>query len=451
MILAYVYTGTFDIREIIASLSGSEAALVAFLLFLGAMGKSAQFPFHIWLPDAMEGPTPVSALIHAATMVAAGVFLVARMFDLFVEAPGVLWFVAVIGLTTAILGGILALGEVDFKRILAYSTVSQLGLMMLALGAAGLAHDAVYRDPSSGLFHLLSHGYFKALLFLTAGVALHAIYASAASIGEVRGLYRAAPFTAIVLIIGSLSLAGGPPLSGFFSKEGILAAPLEIGSLGGYLLFFGAIAASFLSALYMTRLVLVVVQGEPRTSDDSGHGAEHGGMLHDPPLLMAIPLLILATLAAVLGIAFTFGWDIIQFLTADQRSFHLDTLLALTSTLTALAGVGIGINYWNGRERLDASTMAALGPFPKLVANRFYIDIAAQWLVDRVALAFAGLIREADRRVINDAGVDGSAARAIDVGRLLRVLQTGYVFNYALVFTIAAVVIVAVASLSERG
>ena len=451
VILAYVYTGTFDIREVIASLSGSEAALVAFLLFLGAMGKSAQFPFHIWLPDAMEGPTPVSALIHAATMVAAGVFLVARMFDLFIEAPGVLWFVALIGLTTAILGGILALGEIDFKRILAYSTVSQLGLMMVSLGAAGLAHDAIYRDPSGGLFHLLSHGYFKALLFLTAGVALHAIHASAASIGEVRGLYRAAPLTAIVLIIGSVSLAGGPPLSGFFSKEGILAAPLEIGSLAGYLLFFGAIAASFLSALYMTRLVLVVVQGEPRISDNSGHGAEHGGMLHDPPLLMAIPLLILAALAALLGIFFTFGWDIIQFLTANERSFHLDTLLALTSTLTAVAGVGIGINYWNGRERLDASMMAALGPFPKLVANRFYIDIAAQWLVDHIALAFAGLIREVDRRVINDAGVDGSAARAIDVGRLLRVLQTGYVFNYALVFTIAAVVIVAVASLSERG
>ena len=455
VILAFVYTGTFDIREVIASLSGSEAAIVAFLLFLGAMGKSAQFPFHIWLPDAMEGPTPVSALIHAATMVAAGVFLVARMFDLFVEAPGVLWFVAIIGLTTAILGGVLALGEVDFKRILAYSTVSQLGLMMLALGAAGLAHDEVYREPSGGLFHLLSHGYFKALLFLTAGVALHAIHASAASIGEVRGLFKAAPLTAIVLIIGSLSLVGGPPLSGFFSKEGILAPPLEIESLAGYLLFFGAIAASFLSALYMTRMVLVVVQGEPRTpAPDSEHRAMPGVVgpkLQDPPLLMAVPLVILAALAAVLGIFFTFGWDIIQFLTDGERAFHLDTLLALASTLTAVAGIGIGLNYWNGRERLDASMLASLGPFPRVVANRFYIDMAAQWLIDRVALAFAGLIREADRRIINDVGVDGSAARALDVGRLLRVLQTGYVFNYALVFTIAAVVIVAVASLSERG
>ena len=240
IIVAYLSTGSFDIREVIAGLSGGEAALVAFLLFLGAMGKSAQFPFHIWLPDAMEGPTPVSALIHAATMVAAGVFLVARMFDLFAEAPGVLWFVAVIGLVTAIIAGLLALGEIDFKRILAYSTVSQLGLMMLALGAAGLAHDPSHRDPSGGMFHLLTHGYFKALLFLTAGVALHAIHASAASIYQVRGLRIAAPLTAAALIIGSLSLAGIPPLSGFFSKEGILAPALEIETLPGYLLFFGA-------------------------------------------------------------------------------------------------------------------------------------------------------------------------------------------------------------------
>ncbi len=450
IIIAYLNTGTFDIREVIEALSGGEAALVAFLLFLGAMGKSAQFPFHIWLPDAMEGPTPVSALIHAATMVAAGVFLVARMFDLFVEAPAVLWFVAVIGLVTAVLAGLLALGEIDFKRILAYSTVSQLGLMMLALGAAGLAHDPAHRDPTGGMFHLLTHGYFKALLFLTAGVALHAIHASAASIYEVRGLWKAAPLTAAALIIGSLSLAGIPPLSGFFSKEGILAPGLEIGSLPGYLIFFGAILASFLSALYMTRLVLVVAQGEPRQAT-AGHGEEagHATGLHDPPALMGVPLVALIVLAALLGIVLSFGWDFIEFLTDGHREFHFNSLLALASTLTAVAGIGIGLNYWNNKERVDSSTLEAFGGLTKLIENRFYIDAAAQWMIDRVVLVFAGFIREIDRRVVNDAGVDGPAARTLDAGQLLRGIQTGYVFNYALIFTIAAVIIVAVAVLAE--
>ncbi len=450
IIIAYLSTGTFDIREVIANLSGGEAALVAFLLFLGAMGKSAQFPFHIWLPDAMEGPTPVSALIHAATMVAAGVFLVARMFDLFVEAPGVLWFVAVIGLVTAILAGLLALGEIDFKRILAYSTVSQLGLMMLALGAAGLAHDPGHRDPSGGMFHLLTHGYFKALLFLTAGVALHAIHASAASIYEVRGLRVAAPLTAAALVIGSLSLAGIPFLSGFFSKEGILAPALEIETLPGYLLFFGAVIASFLSALYMTRLALVVIQGEPAqvASEHDGEGG-HAAGLHDPPPLMSIPLISLGVLAVFLGIVLSFGWDFIEFLTDGHREFHFNSLLALASTLTAVAGIGVGLNYWNNKERVDDTVLEAVAGPLKLVQNRFYIDAAAQWIIDRIVLVFAGFIREVDRRVVNDAGVDGPAARTVDAGHLLRGIQTGYVFNYALIFTIAAVIIVAVAALAE--
>ena len=450
IIIAYLSTGTFDIRGVIEGLSGGEAALVAFLLFLGAMGKSAQFPFHIWLPDAMEGPTPVSALIHAATMVAAGVFLVARMFDLFVEAPGVLWFVALIGLFTAILAGLLALGEIDLKRILAYSTVSQLGLMMVALGAAGLAHNPEYRDPAGGIFHLVTHGYFKALLFLTAGVALHAIHASAASIYQVRGLWRAAPFAGIALLAGSLSLAGIPPLSGFFSKEGIFTATLEIESLPGYLLFFGAIIASFLSALYMTRLALVVMQGEPaRPASHDGETAGHAAGLHDPPPLMAIPLFVLVALAVFLGAALSFGWDFIGFLTDGYRGFHFDGLLALSSTLTAIAGVGVALNYWNGRERVEDSTLEALGGFPGLIRNRFYMDAAAQWMIDRIVLVFAGFIREIDRRVVNDAGVDGPAARTVDAGQLLRAMQTGYVFNYALIFTIAAVIIVAVAAFAE--
>ena len=258
------------------------------------------------------------------------------------------------------------------------------------------------------------------------------------------------PVGGVALVIGSLSLAGIPPLSGFISKEGILAPGLEIESLPGYLIFFGAILASFLSALYMTRLVLVVAQGEPAQAT-AGHGAEggHAAGLHDAPPLMSVPLVLLIVLAAALGIALSFGWDFIEFLTDGHREFHFNSLLALASTLTAVAGIGIGLNYWNNKERVDESMLEAFGGLPKLIENRFYIDAAAQWAIDRVVLVFAGFIREIDRRVVNDAGVDGPAARTVDAGQLLRGIQTGYVFNYALIFTIAAVIIVAVAVLAE--
>ena len=442
IILLYLNTGTFDIRAIFSQLpdlNQGVVALSAFLIFLGAMGKSAQVPFHIWLPDAMEGPTPVSALIHAATMVAAGVFLVARLFEIFLAAPGALWFVAGIGGVTALLAGFLALGEIDFKRILAYSTISQLGLMMLALGAAGLAHEAGEREPSGGIFHLLSHGYFKALLFLTAGVALHGIHASAATIYQVRGLWGRAPLTAIALGVGSLALAGIFPLSGFFSKEGILAAPLDIGNAGGMLLFAAALGASFLSALYMTRLFLVVVQG--RAEGDAEH-------MHEPPLAMAAPLVVLTLLAAGIGFLLVFNWDIVAFLSGGARESHVSLTLASISTVNAVGGIVVGWLLYNGRTTAPARVRNLLGPFPRWAERGFFFDDAAQWIVDHVALAGGRLIAFVDRRVINDIGVDATGSLALVAGRVLRVMQTGYVYNYALAFTLGAVVLAAVAMLT---
>ncbi len=435
ILILFVEAGrTFEIEEIflqLDSFSQGFLALAAFLVFLGAAGKSAQIPFHVWLPDAMEGPTPVSALIHAATMVAAGVFLVARLFPLFLAAPAVLWLIAIVGLLTAVLAGLMALSETDFKRILAHSTVSQLGFMMMALGAAGLAGE---EHAVGGMFHLVTHGYFKALLFLTAGVTLHAIHQSSASIYEVRGLGRKAPFTAAALVIGSLALAGLPPLSGFFSKEGVLAAPLELGGAGGMALLVGTLGASFLSALYMARLVLVVVSGRAE-----GH-AEH---LHDPPFAMFAPLAILTLLAAGVGAALVFVWDIGPFLGGGE--FHFDPVLGTASTVTAVAGLFVGWVLYRRNVSAPVGLVRAFGPIPRWSARRFYFDDAYAWIAKNIVFAFAELIRGFDRVVMNDIGVDRSGMLAVWTGRLLRPLQTGFVYNYALAIALGTAVIGAVA------
>ena len=435
ILMLFVEAGrTFEIDEVFLQLDSFGQGFVgvaAFLVFLGAAGKSAQIPFHVWLPDAMEGPTPVSALIHAATMVAAGVFLVARLFPLFLAAPTVLWIIAIVGLLTALLAGLMALSETDFKRILAHSTVSQLGFMMMALGAAGLAGE---EHAVGGMFHLMTHGYFKALLFLTAGVALHAIHQPTASIHEVRGLGSRAPLTAIALVVGSLALAGLPPLSGFFSKEGVLAAPLELGGVGGVALLIGALGASFLSALYMTRLVLIVVTGRAEGQ------AEH---LHDPPFAMLAPLMILTLLAAGIGATFVFVWDIGPFLGGEN--FHFDPALGAVSTVTTIAGLVAGWILYRRRVAAPERLLRAFGPFPRWSARRFYFDEVYQWGIDRIALRVANRVREFDRTVVNDIGVDRTGTLATLTGRLLRPLQTGFVYNYALAITLGTVVLGAVA------
>ena len=286
IILLYRATGTFDISGVIHAvengvgtglISQATVNLAMFLVFLGAMGKSAQFPFHVWLPDAMEGPTPVSALIHAATMVAAGVFLVARLMPLFEMAPAVLLFVAVIGLITFAFAGTLALVMTDLKRVLAYSTISHLGLMMLSLGAFGMA---------VAIFHLLVHGVSKALLFLGAGSVTHGT--GRTDIREMGGLWRRMPVTAVTFTIGAASLAGLVPFSGFFSKEEALITVLDE---RGFAFFVPTFAAALLSALYMARVTFLVFFGASRSEGDA----------HESPWLMTAPLILLAPLALVLG------------------------------------------------------------------------------------------------------------------------------------------------------
>ncbi|HEX2458801.1 MAG TPA: NADH-quinone oxidoreductase subunit L, partial [Vicinamibacterales bacterium] len=318
IILLWRQSGTFDLTElrVLAESGGLTAAglsVITFCIYLGAVGKSAQFPLHVWLPDAMEGPTPVSALIHAATMVTAGVYLLMRTSWLFALTPDVLLIVAWIGAFTALLAAVLACVQDDIKRVLAYSTVSQLGYMMTAIGA-GFA--------GAGFFHLLTHGVFKALLFLGAGAVIHAVGSN--NLSQMGHLARRMPQTMTVFVVGTLSLAGIPLFAGFLSKEEVLGAVWEGGLVGPFVLLM---LVAFLTAFYMFRVVFLaffgapVVAGSaaalasgPRIAHAHGHveAVPEGGHVnepphaHDPPATMAAPLWILAGLSMIIGVYFTF-------------------------------------------------------------------------------------------------------------------------------------------------
>ena len=437
IILLYRATGTFDISGVIHAVqNGLEAGVVSqatvnaavFLIFLGAMGKSAQFPFHVWLPDAMEGPTPVSALIHAATMVAAGVFLVARLMPLFEAAPVVLLVVACVGLFTFAFAGTLALVMTDLKRVLAYSTVSHLGLMMLSLGALGVA---------AAMLHLLAHGVSKALLFLGAGSVTHGT--GKTDIREMGGLWRRMPLTSITFIIGAASLAGVVPLSGFFSKEEVLYAVLEHRHPALLVL---ALAASVLSVLYMARVTFLVFFGPDRS----------GGDAHESPLLMTLPLLLLAPLALALGIV-TFGWSDAypgfgSFLTGADRHSAEPLLIGVSVAIVA-AGLTACWSYYVSNRRPEwgadapdrqtvTSRIATGRRLHRLISNGYYVDSLYQWAVDRVVLASSRLVALFDRIVVNDTGVDGPAWTVMLSALRLRLVQSGKVYNYGMAMAVGA-------------
>ncbi len=422
IILLFRATGTFDISTIfhVAEQGGiGQGTLNAamFLMFLGAMGKSAQFPFHVWLPDAMEGPTPVSALIHAATMVAAGVYLVARMLPLFEMAPGVLLFVAVIGLVTFAFAGTLAVVMTDLKRVLAYSTISHLGLMMLSLGSLGLG---------AALFHLVAHGVSKALLFLGAGSVMHSTHRT--DIWDMGGLRRVMPVTAWAFVIGAASLAGIPPLSGFFTKDEALLAVLDHRSP---IFLIVALAAVVLSALYMARVAFVVFFGELK------HHNEHA---HESPPLMAAPLVLLALGAATIGLlAFPVGGYLGFSGFVSGEGFHLEAWLTLASAALALLGGYVGWQtYLRGRISHAALARRYAG-LHRLLVNKYYIDDIYQWAINRVVLALGSFIALFDRAVVNDVGVNGSSWAVMLSALRLRYVQTGRLYNYGLAMALGIV------------
>ncbi len=392
-------------------LPGSDVlmAVAALLIFLGAMGKSAQFPLHVWLPDAMEGPTSVSALIHAATMVAAGVYLVARSYVLFTAHPLALETVAVIGAISAVMAASIACTANDIKKVLAYSTVSQLGLMMLALGAGGYA---------AGTFHLMTHAFFKALLFLGAGSVIHAVHTQ--DIREMGGLIHKMKVTGITFIIGALALAGIMPFAGFWSKDEIFIA---LWQGGDPVLFGAAVLTSFLTAFYMARVIFLTFLG---TSRSKAHA-------HESPSVMTFPLVVLAVFAAGLGfIGSPWCHGAFQnFITGADEEVHFNLGMIAFSTALSLGGIGLAYLLIVKGVKLPGSDGPGRAWFIRLVANKYYIDEIYEVLLIQPFHRLCGALMRFDITRV-DGAVNGVAASAAALARFVRRLQTGRVENYLL-------------------
>jgi len=454
ILILFFNTGTFDIAElhelaIAGVLGGTVLTWAAIGLFGGAVGKSAQFPLHVWLPDAMEGPTPVSALIHAATMVAAGVFLVARMFPLFVYSVDAVTVVAVIGGFTAIFAATMGLVMNDIKRVLAYSTISQLGYMMLGLGAVGMAMaeegnislEVAKAGVAVGMFHLLTHAYFKALLFMGSGSVNHST--GTFDMRLMGGLRKTMPWTYATFLIGSLSLAGIWPLSGFWSKDEIL---LSAQNGGQPVLFWFAMITVFLTAFYMFRAIYMTFHGEYRGGDESGN-YKH---THESPLVMVGPLVFLALLAVFAG-----WWNITggfgEFMGHgghEVSSFAEGIIAPFTHTLPvialAVALFGIFMAYViYCRKWLRAESFGKIfGPLYTLVFRKYFFDDLYENVIVKIVL-LKGLFN--GFRIFDSSGVDGVVNGVSDVvmggGRAIRRAQTGQLQLYGLFIGIGVVII----------
>ena len=402
IVLLWSATGTFEFAELFEkaqenALAVPGLALIMFLIYLGAVGKSAQFPLHVWLPDAMEGPTPVSALIHAATMVTAGVYMVTRAEPLFSLVPEVQTLIAWVGAFTALLAATMACVESDIKRVLAYSTVSQLGYMMAAAGAGASA---------AGFLHLLTHGLFKALLFLAAGAVIHAVGTN--DIFRMGGLFRAMPQTAIVFAVGTLALAGVPPLAGFYSKEAVLAGVWEAHLTGPFLML--ALTA-LLTALYMFRVVFVAFFGRTHT----------GGHPHEAPWLMRGPLWLLAALTVLVGLRFALGGG----------EVHEETPGWLPPLSVGLALLGF-LLAWAMYQRgaIDPARVAAvLAPLDYLARRRYGLDALYEGVYRGFLLGFSRLIGWIDRYIV-DGILNALTALTLRAGDSLRHMQSGRAQDY---------------------
>ncbi|MCB9083792.1 MAG: NADH-quinone oxidoreductase subunit L [Bdellovibrionaceae bacterium] len=401
---------------------GSILTVALILLFMGAAGKSAMFPLHIWLPDAMEGPTPVSALIHAATMVVAGVYLVARMFPLFVGSPVALELVMVVGAFTCLFAAVIACTQDDIKRILAFSTLSQLGYMMLSLGVASPSFPLGY---TASAFHLFTHAFFKALLFLGAGSVIHAVHSN--NIWDMGGLVKKMPFTHLFVLIATLAIAGVPPLAGFYSKDEILLAALT----SGHTWVFGvALLVAALTAFYMFRLYWVTFWRKPAT-----HGAEHA---HESSWHMVLPMGILAVLSVVAGWVH-FG-DYIH--AGFQFSVDHDWRVPVIASGAAAIGIGWSSVMYLGAKVKAKGVAEALGVFYLLVKRKFMIDEIYLFVTHKIIFKFiATPVAWFDRQVVDGAmNLSAWLTRAAGLG--LKQLQTGQVQTYGLWFVMGGMLVI---------
>jgi NADH-quinone oxidoreductase subunit L len=434
VMLIWTSLGTLEYAEVFAkapTLAAATATWIGLLLFLGACGKSAQLPLHTWLPDAMEGPTPVSALIHAATMVTAGVYMVARSHALFEQSPIALSVVAWVGVVTAVFAATVALVQTDVKRVLAYSTVSQLGYMFVGVGVGAYA---------AGIYHLVTHAFFKALLFLGAGSVIHAL-AGEQDVRKMGGLWRRLPATRDTMLVATIAIAGLPPFSGFFSKDEILAGAWFAGR---YAVFALGLVGSALTAFYMWRLLLLVFAGPSRVDPAAAHH------VHESPPVMTVPLWILALLAAgagVWGVPWAEGTAIGRFLgpvlghgTGAAAGHHGPawTLMAV-SVLAAVAGTAVAWRMYGG-GRVDVGRVGVpAGVAHRVLLHAYYVDELYDRLVVRPTVRLAEWCAGPFDLGVVDAAVNGVAAAIGRAAAGLRRLQTGFVMNYALSMLIGVV------------
>jgi NADH-quinone oxidoreductase subunit L len=415
-------------------------SVTCILLFVGAMGKSAQIILHTWLPDAMEGPTPVSALIHAATMVTAGVFMVARFSPLFEYAPAALAVVCVIGGTTAIFAASIGLVQPDIKRVIAYSTCSQLGYMFIAAGVS--AYDAA-------IFHLMTHAFFKALLFLGSGCVIHALSGDQ-DMRRMGGLRRILPWTCALMWIGSLSLAGIFPFSGYYSKDVILESAWASGSGVGLYAFCLGIVAAFMTAFYSWRLLFLTFEGKPRAAPETMHHA------HEAPWVMIAPLLLLATGAVVAGrLGFNlfvgdgradFWRDSILVLPAHdsiEGAHHAPFYISYLPLVLGLLGIATAWYMYIRKTGVPAQLAQSFRPIYTFLLHKWYFDELYDFLFVRPAFWLGrGLWKRGDGTVIDGFGPDGVSEVTIDFSVIVSRLQTGYLYHYAFAMLIGVVVLV---------
>jgi NADH-quinone oxidoreductase subunit L len=442
------FTGSLDYAEVFGQASGLQDATIeifsgkawsalsvaCILLFIGAMGKSAQMPLHVWLPDSMEGPTPISALIHAATMVTAGVFMVARMSPLFEYSETALSFVLVIGATTALFTGFLGVVQNDIKRVVAYSTLSQLGYMTCALGASAYA---------SGIFHLGTHAFFKALLFLAAGSVIIALHHEQ-DIRRMGGLKKYLPITYWTSLVGSLALIGFPGTAGFFSKDALIEAVGHASRAGSFYAYVCVLVGVFVTALYSFRLFFLVFHGEERIDDDAR------GHLHEPPWVVTLPLILLAVPSVVIGWPVIgpvlFGGyfadaifvqeanDVLGELGADFHGPLGFLLHGLRSPVLLLAAAGVLVAWFFYLRRPDipATLRERFSALHTLLMNKYYFDTLVEKLIPRGSTGLGGVLwRVGDVTLIDGAVVNGSARVVGWCAAVVRHIQTGYLYTYA--------------------
>jgi len=436
LVMGY-YTGTYDF-EVLNNPEGSAILTWAstsfmglsvitwalILIFIGGAGKSAMMPFHIWLPDAMEGPTPVSALIHAATMVVAGIFLVARLFPMyyFVEDGFALNIVAYVGAISSLFAAIIAITQTDIKRVLAYSTMSQLGYMMFALGVSGYdGHEGI--GYMASMFHLFTHAMFKALLFLAAGSIIHAVHSN--YLKDMGGLRKYMPITNITFLIAALAIAGIPPFAGFWSKDEILVAAFEHDKL---IYYIGLIVAGF-TALYIFRIYFGIFWGKDR---------EYEHKPKESPLSMTFPLMFLALLSIVGGfIPFS------KFITPDKAGFeaHINYPLAAIAVGVGLSGIFLAWVLYKKESSLSDKFANAFGPFYKWASDKFYFDeiylfVAKKILFKRVSTPIAKF----DRKYV-DGTMVGIGNKTVQTSEKIKGMQSGKVQDYAFAFIAGMVVL----------